>query len=224
MFTVKEIINDAYDRSGIFPNSTSTLPGEMTESALKVLRGAIATYNIQGILLPNQRSVEFSIDNEIKSEDLTEEGIASIQKVYLRYDNAQRAIELDYVPFASFPLAHDYTYTYNQVGEDFRIYFKKPLVGRTCLMHFITPIVCDLNTKYYLPFEYQEFFTLTLICKLLDMYPREDDTMKEGFLQELTSVRNAIVAKQEENKLNIYNIHHYGTTYSMGMSGAFLGV
>lgn len=229
-FTVKQIINNAYDRSGIFPNSTSTLPGEMTESALKILQGIIQTYNIQGILLPTQRRVEFTIKSQrMTLPDVSQEGlkepVANIQKVYIK-ENGDSALELDFVPFVSFDAyPNSYTYTFNQTrANEFDLYFKKNLVGRDGILLMVAPIECELNTEYYLPFEYEEFFTLSLVVKLLTIYPRENDGMQNRFIEELASCRNAIVTKQAENKLITYNRHSFNSLWDLGNSGAFLGV
>lgn len=231
-FTVKSIINNAYDRSGVFPNSTSTLPGEMCEGALEVLKGIINTYNIQGILLPTQTREEFEItkpkiiiSKRPDAQAQVNEDIAAISKLYVK-ENEESAYELDYIPFKDFDaFPNSYNYSYNQTrANEFELYFKKNMVGRTAILHFMRPIECELNTEYYLPFEYEELFTLSLVVKLLTMYPRENDKQQENFKEELASVRNAIVSKQAENKLQMYNRHAYNSMWELGNSGRYLGV
>lgn len=226
-FTVKQIINNAYDRSGIFPNSTSTLPGEMTESALKLLQGIIQTYNIQGVLLPTQRRKEIKITStsmKIPNEQF-EDSVAGITKVYVT-NGDEHNTELDFIPFATFDgCPSSYIYTYNQLtSNEFDIYFKKFIVGKKVIIYYVTPIECELNTEYYLPSEYEELFTLSLVVKLFNMYPRENTAIADEFKNELASVRNAIVAKQTENKLIMYNRYDYDSLWSLGNSGKYLGV
>lgn len=226
-FTVKSIINNAYDNSGIFPNSTSTLPGEMTEFGLKVLQGIVNTYNTQGVILPTQRRAEFKVDGQIMnipSPYTFNDEIAGITKVYLK--NGDINTELDFIPFAAFDGTQSaYTYSYNQViANNMSVFFKKPLIGREVIMHYVAPIECELNTEYYLPAEYEELFTLSLIVKLLTRYPRENPEVANNFEKELASVRNAIVAKQTENKLVTYNRYDYDSLWQLGNSGKFLGV
>ena len=191
-----------------------------------MLKGVIYTYNTQGVLLPTQRRSELPCNNT-HFEIIDTEGkvldVAVINRIYWRREENTPSIEVEYVPFMAFDARpNSFCWTYNQTEENrFDIYVKPLMVGKPMTIHWCAPVKCELNTEYTMPPEYEELFTLSLCVLLLNAFPRENDAMKSGFESQLAATRNAIVAKQAENKL-IMNNRYLQDPYTRGISGQFL--
>lgn len=104
-FSVSDIINDAFDRSGIYPNaSMSGVPEDMASMGLKLLRGLIDGYNVRNMIMFSQSKTVTTVPEngviEVSSQDVSSGfgTIASIQKVMVKLTEDQ-ASELDFVPY-----------------------------------------------------------------------------------------------------------------------------
>ena len=84
MFTVKNIISQSFDRTGIYPNLGNPLPGEMAKMGLDLLRGIISSMNTRNLLLWSQHKLKFTANTEEIELDANEieVKIASIPAVY----------------------------------------------------------------------------------------------------------------------------------------------
>lgn len=233
-FTVKDIINEAFDRSGIYPNPTDALPGEYFSMGLKALQGLVSHYNTRNYIMSTQRMVELKIPASGciklgKTEEGVEpaiEDVAAISTVYWKQSETVNK-RLNFVSFMNFPgyMPGNYIYSWNQTGEyQFDLIFQKWMAGKDVTVVYNVPFECQKNTVYYLPLEYKELFVLGLILKLLAIYPREDKTMYEQILEELKSVTGAIEAKQADSKVMEWNTHDYVSKQAAFESGSFLGV
>lgn len=233
-FSAKDIINEAFDRTGIWPSPSDALPGEMFDQGLKVLKGLIHFYNIKNYITCTQRMVEVEIPQDsVVHMSKTEEGVTpvidnvtNINKVYWK-NSDENNTELGYTSFMTFPkyASGNNIYTWNQVGEyDYDVIFQKWMAGKTVIICYNVPFECERNTKYYLPPEYSELFILGLCVKLLDIYPREDTKMLEGMSGELQALAGAIEAKQADAKILEWNQYDYKSKQAAFESGSFLGV
>lgn len=230
-FTVKDIINDAYDRTGIFPNPSDALPGEMFELGLKLLRGLVHFYNIKNYITCTQRMVTVKVPSDctVKMAKTDEgvtpkiENVAGVSMVYLKQGGSN--MELKYTAFMNFPKYSSTSpvYTWNDAGEyAFDVMFQPWLKGREVIIMYNVPFDCDKNTVYYLSPEYKELFTLGLCLKLLSANPREDNKMYEQMADELKALTNAIEAKQSDAKIIEWNVHSYIGRRAAFESGEFL--
>lgn len=233
-FTVKEIINDAYDRSGVFPCPSDSLPGEMFAMGYKLLQGLIQTYNIRSYITSTQRMTELKVPADgVLHLARTEEGVepaiedvAAVCKLYLVNSEGANT-EFKFTSFMNFPKYSQgsHVYTWNQAEEyAYDVYVQKWLAGRKVLVGYVVPFACEVDTKYFLPPEYKELFTLGLCIKLLGVYPREDKTMLESMGGELQNLTGAIEAKQADAKLIEWNTHDFVSRQAAFESGSFLGV
>lgn len=233
-FSVKDIINDAFDRTGIYPNPTETLPGEYFSMGLKLLRGLVSFYNTRNFIIPTQRMVEVTVpgSGHIRMAK-TEEGVepviepcASIQKVYIGLaDDTNR--ELNFKSLQTWPSCYNgqAVYSWNQTGDgEFDLMLQRWCAGRKATVVYNVPIECDVDTEYFLPPEYCELFTLGLCLKLLGAYPRESDQMFTKMSDELKALTDAIVAKQADAKTLEWNRHDFVDPTDAFRSGSFLGV
>lgn len=240
MFTASDIINDAFDRTGIYPNPSGALPGGYTAMGVKLLRGLIENYNVKNMILSTQRKAVLTADASgiIDARKSTEEhptafndDVASIQKVLVKISDEQ-AGELEFVPFKDFDLypGGAWVYTYRQDGSNaYEIQMKSGFGGRSVIVHYNVPFVLDgdttaemVQTEFYLPDEYRELFILGLGVKLFKVYPRADEKMENGWKEELRTLTNDITAKQGEAKLVQYNRYGCRSLSAIGDSGTFL--
>lgn len=238
-FTVKDIITDAYDRTGIFPNSTDELPGEYAALGLKLLKAIISQYNIKNYLIFNQNKITIDVSTYgekledgsigilLKNDILQDSKIASISNIMVRRGTNTKSVLCEHVPYQLFDNFNDgqYIYTYKQFSDtDWVIYLKNFLYGRQITVVYNEQLECNMNTEYYAPEEYKELFILALSSKLLTSYPRTSDKMKESIDIELTGMLNTIEAKQYNNKLLMYNNNNSANTgtYGQFITGAWL--
>src|SRR5690554_3166774 len=72
MFTVKNIINKAYDRTGIHPNLGNPLPAELFKTGLDILKAIVSNFNTRDLLLfaqnrltvtPNSKVIKIDYDD-----------------------------------------------------------------------------------------------------------------------------------------------------------------
>lgn len=219
MFTVKDIIIDAYDRTGIFPNATDGLPGEFVTMGLNLLKGLISQYNIRNYLTFTQQKVAFnaSLETTFGTDDVTRSitndvvatNAITIQKIYLKNNiNGDNALEMKFMPFQEFDKCsvNIPVYAYRQINDlQFIINFKSPYVGRSVVAYYNEKIVVTLNAEYAISDEYKELYILGLCDKLLTYYPRKDDAMKQYITAELASAISNITAKNAASRLIIAN-------------------
>lgn len=237
MFTVKDIITDAYDRTGIFPNATDELPGEYAALGLKLLQAIISQYNIKNYLIFAQQKLTLDLSTAIDEEDNSisrvldkrymDVDIASINSVLLRRDGNSKSILMEHIPFEIFENYGNEMgiYTYKQLNDtDWKIYFKNCVKGRKVSIIYNEKLDCKMTTVYYAPEEYKELFILALSSKLLTSYPRTSDNMKNSIDSELTGMINQIEAKQYNNKLQMYNnnFRYSSDAYSQFISGSWM--
>lgn len=229
MFKAQDIVHDAFDRTGIYPNPTDSLPGDQFNIGLKLLKGLCDGYNIRNMILSLQRKATLRIPSTgviVARKDGTVfiDDVASIQKVLLKVSD-EEAGELDFVPYQDFDCypGGSWIYTQHQTGADeFELEFKRGLSGRTAIIHYNAKFPCEVDTEYYLPDEYRELFTLGLGCKLLTAFPRQDEKMKNYFEAELQELTNSITAKQGESKMLLYNRYGRRSLSARGDAGNFL--
>lgn len=229
MFKAEDIVYDAFDRTGIYPNPRDSLPGDQFNIGLKLLKGLCDGYNIRNMILSLQRKATVQVPLNgiiVAKKDGTDfiDDIASIQKVLIRVSD-EEAGELDFVPFQDFDTypGGSWVYTYHQTGPaEFELEFKRGLAGRTAIVHYNASFPCEVDTEYYLPDEYRELFTLGLGCKLFTVFPRQDEKMEKRFDSERLSLEQSISAKQGESKMLMYNRYGRPSIAARGDSGAFL--
>lgn len=233
-FTTKDVINEAMDRCGIWPNPSDSLPGEYFDQGLKVLKGLIHTFNIRNYITCTQRSVLVDVPADCvihmtKSEPGPKpfiDDVTNVTKVYWQNSEGVNT-ELKYVSFMEFPgyMPGNYIHTWNQVGEySYDVILQSWMRGKKVLIMYNVPFECERDTVYYLPPEYNELFILGLCVKLLAIYPREDKQMLENMGQELGSIIGSIEAKQTSAKILEYNRHDFASRQAAFGSGSFLGV
>ena len=235
-FSVQDIIKDAFDRTGIYPGaSASGVPEDMASMGLKLLRGLIDGYNVRNMIMFSQSKTETTVPED-GVINVTAPGspsgfgnIASIQKVMVKLTEDQ-AGELDFVPYQDFDLHPNgaWVYTYRQCptvmndGDDWEISLKPSFAGRKVIVHYNRPIPCNSDTEYSIPDEYRELFTLGLGVKLFTVYPRQDERMRNYFVQELEAITHSITAKQGESKMLMYNRYGRPSLAARGDAGTFL--
>lgn len=111
MFTAKDIIIEAYDRTGIFPNATDGLPGEFVTMGLNLLKGLVSQYNIRNYLTFTQQKVNIiaSAESTIGTDDATRSivndvsapNICTIQNTFWRMGNGTGSevyTEMKFIP------------------------------------------------------------------------------------------------------------------------------
>ena len=222
MFTVKNIISQSFDRSGIYPNLGNPLPGEMTKMGLDLLRGIVSSMNTRNLLLWSQHKLKFTANTEEIELDANEieVKIASIPAVYC--NSKKQALED--VPFQIFDSYSDRDFVYNarQVSADkWLLQIKRCCINEELTVIYNEALECEMNTEYYAPDEYQELLILALMSKLLTVYVRSDGAMKEQVDRELNQIVDNIRSKQSNLKL-IMNNRHSKSTWSSFISGDFL--
>jgi hypothetical protein len=238
MFTAKDIIIDAYDRTGIFPNATDGLPGEFVTMGKNLLRGLLSQYNIRNYLTFTQQSVNAIADTEITigTNDITRGIIntveapncSTIQKVYWNLGNtvnSETYSEMKFIPFIDFERysSGDQIYTWRQINDlQFKLNFTSTFTNKPMLIHYNEKIVVELNSSYALSDDYRELWTLGLSDQLLTYYPRKDDNMKNYVTTALASAISNITAKNAANRLIMANTFSKGSSFAYANSGSFL--
>jgi len=222
LFTVKNIINQSFDRTGIYPNLGNPLPGEMAKMGLDLLSGIVSSMNTRNLLLWSQHKLKFTANTEEIELDANEieVKIASIPAVYC--NSKKQALED--VPFQIFDSYSDSDFVYNarQVSADkWLLQIKRCSVNEELTVIYNEALECEMNTEYYAPDEYQELLILALMSKLLIVYVRSDEAMKEQVDRELNQIVDNIRSKQSNLKL-IMNNRHSKSTWSSFVSGDFL--
>lgn len=228
MFTTRDVIKDAFNRSGIWTNATSPLPAQYSARGLDRLRGIIAYFNKQNFLTFSQKKVNASVaetltigvddaDRSVTNDIATASMPNSIQKVYYIASGTSNALsEINFVPFTEFELysAGSPVYTYRQLSDlQFEMNFKSGYVGRPIVIHYNEGISVELDKSWALPDEMRELWTVGLEAKLLDDYPRlNGDTKKNSVALELQNMISAIAGSNGAARLDEFN--HYGEPYS----------
>lgn len=229
MFKAEDVVYDAFDRTGIYPNPRDSLPGDQFNIGLKLLKGLCDGYNIRNMILSLQRKATLQIPSTgviVARKDGTVfiDDVASVQKVLLKVSD-EEAGELDFVPYQDFDCypGGSWIYTQHQTGADeFELEFKRGLSGRMVIIHYNAKFPCEVDTEYYLPDEYKELFTLGLGCKLFTAFPRQDEKMEKRFDAERSALEQSIAAKQGDSKMLMYNRYRRTSIADRGDSGAFL--
>lgn len=221
MFTAKDIIIEAYDRTGIFPNATDGLPGEFVTMGLNLLKGLVSQYNIRNYLTFTQQKVNIiaSAESTIGTDDATRSiindvsapNICTIQNTFWRMGNetgSEVYTEMKFIPFIEF---ERYSvgmpvYAWRQINDlQFAISFKSAYWNKPMVVHYNEKVVVTLNSEYAISDEYKELWVLGLSDKLLTYYPRKDDAMKQYVTAELAAAISNITVKNAANRLIMAN-------------------
>ena len=218
MFTTRDVIKDAFNRSGIWTNATSPLPAQYTARGLDRLRGTIAYFNKENYLTFSQKKVNATAKEIVTiGVDDAGRGISnmpnSIQRIYNILEGTTNAIrEFHFVPYKEFEVysAGSAVYTFRELNDlQFELSFKSGYVGRTIVIHYNEGIEVGLDKDWALPDHMRELWTVALELKLLDDYPRlNGDTKKTSVSVELANLVSAISGSNAAARLEEFN--HYG--------------
>ncbi len=224
MFTTRDVIKDAFNRSGIWTNATSPLPAQYTARGLDRLRGTIAYFNKENYLTFSQKKVNATAKEILTiGVDDSERGISndipvanmpnSIQRIYHILAGTTNAIrEFHFVPYKEFEVysAGSAVYTFRELNDlQFELSFKSGYAGSPIVIHYNEGIEIDLDKEWALPDHMRELWTVALELKLLDDYPRlNGDTKKNSVGVELANLVSAISGSNAAARLEEFN--HYG--------------
>ena len=234
--SVKEIIEDAFDRTGIWPNPTDELPGEYFTLGLKILKGIVGNYNIKNYLIFSQKKILVNLTsnntivddfgnlvytiNDENTQDKDILDIANISSVGLQIRTGNN-VELEFIPYEIFEnYSGRYCYTYRQVdAQKWELYFRPEMLGTKLCVVYNEQLKCEKNSEWMAPTEYKELFVLSLCSKLLTVYPRTSDSMKTNIDVELASLIAQIESRQYNNKLQMYNRRANYDVHTQFMTG-----
>lgn len=236
MFTTKDVIKDALDRTNVWPNSTSPVPDNYMNSALRRLRGILADFNNRNFLTFLQRKASFlaaetltvGVDDSgrnITNDVGTDEKIAHIGNCYWMVGQSEANSvnqKLEQVPFSDFEQygSDAPVFSYRQLNDlQWELSFKQMYFGKRIVLHYNEAISVGLNSEWALPDDMRELWTVALCCALLSDFPRPDDSMKLSMNAELEKMISSVGGKNAAARLNLFKAHRYGTSYERFLSG-----
>lgn len=239
MFTIRDVIADAYARCGIWPNSTDALPGEYVNQGELLLKGIISELNLSNYLAFTRKTIKFDITKEsmIIGEDYLVDGeviiatdvvmpkFTKINKVYNRSTGSNDyPVEMSFVSdeeFEGYPNTADY-YSWLQVDDiQGKILFKPTAIGNAISVHYNEAFDINLDSEVRLPDIYRQLWTLGLVVEIMKDWPKTDNTQLTVYQSSYTTLKNSLTAKMAENKVRT-NLKRYSDTFSEFMSGSYL--
>jgi len=222
MFTVKNIINKAYDRTGIHPNLGNPLPAELFKTGLDILKAIVSNFNTRDLLLFAQNRLTVTPNSKVIKIDYDDPDIgvkiASIANIIETCTKTQ-------LRFTSFNLFDNFyeqekVYTTRQINDKvWEIEIKQSSVNKELSIIYNEKLECEMNTEYYAPDEYEELFILALSSKLLTAFARLDGTMKASIDTELDRAVKNIQSKQYNAKLIMNNRYDNNSVFSTFLNG-----
>lgn len=222
MFTVKNIINKAFDRTGIHPNLGNPLPAELFKTGLDILKGIVSNLNTRDLLLFAQNRLTVTPNSKVIKIDYDDPDIgvkiASIANII----ETKTKTQLRFMPFNLFDNFYEQekVYTTRQINDKvWEIEIKQSSVNKELSIIYNEKLECEMNTEYYAPDEYEELFILALSSKLLTVFARLDGTMKESIDTELDRVVKNIQSKQYNAKLIMNNKYDNNSVFSTFLNG-----
>ena len=236
MFTTRDVIKDALNRTGVWTNSTSPIPDNYINSALRRLAGILADFNNKNFLTFLQRKVKFvaketltiGVDDAGRgvANDVPVPGrIAHVSRCYWAVGQTEaNSVNqlLEGVPFADFEMygSGAPVFTFRELNDlQLELTFKQAYFGKPIILHYNEGIDVKLNSEWAMPDSMRELWTVALCVALLDEYPRPDDSLKASMSAELERIVSSVGGKNAASRVNLFNSGAAGMSYARFMSG-----
>lgn len=236
MFTTRDVIKDALNRTGVWTNSTSPIPDNYINSALRRLAGILADFNNRNFLTFLQRKVKFVAKETLTiGVDDAGRGIANDVPVPGRIAHVSRCYwavgqteansvnqMLEDVPFADFEMygSGAPVFTFRELNDlQLELTFKQAYFGKPIILHYNEGIDVKLNSEWAMPDSMRELWTVALCVALLDEYPRPDDSLKASMSAELERIVSSVGGKNASSRVNLFNSGAAGMNYARFLSG-----
>jgi len=236
MFTIRDIISDAYNRTGIWPNSTDSLPGEYAVQGELLLQGIISSLNINNYLAFTRKSVTFNVtkaemiigenyivdDNIIIATDIYMPNFEKINSVYLNENN--QGYDVSFVSFEEFngyPNSQEF-YSWLAVDDiQGKILFKDEMIGNSVTVFYNEGFEVNLDSEMRVPNVYRQLWTLALMVEIMKDYPKMDNTQLTGYMTSYQSLLSSLTAVNAANKVKT-NMMKSLSRHQLFESGGFL--
>ena len=236
MFTTKDVIKDALNRTGIWPNSTSPIPDNFVNAGLRRLCGIVADFNNRNFLTFAQRKVTFQaaetltigVDDENRglANDIPVNGkIAAFSTCYwMVAANTASSVnqKLESVPYSDFEMysVGSPVYSFRPLNDlQYELNFKQQYFGKNIVLHYNEAVDVELNSSWALPDDMRELWTAALAYALLADYPRPDDSLKVSLKEDLDKIISSVGGKNASARINLFNIYSNGSSYERFISG-----
>ena len=236
MFTTRDVIKDALNRTGVWTNSTSPIPDNYINSALRRLAGILSDFNNKNFLTFLQRKVKFVAKETLTiGVDDAGRGIANDVPVPGRIAHVSRCYwavgqtkansvnqMLEDVPFADFEMygSGAPVFTFRELNDlQLELTFKQAYFGKPIILHYNEGVDVKLNSEWAMPDSMRELWTVALCVALLDEYPRPDDSLKASMSAELERIVSSVGGKHVASRVNLFNSGVAGMNYARFLSG-----
>ena len=236
MFTTRDVIKDALNRTGVWTNSTSPIPDNYINTALRRLVGVLADFNNKNFLTFLQRKVKFvaketltvGVDDANRGivNDVPVPGrIAHVSRCYWEVGQTEANSvnqKLEDVPFADFEMYGSGTpvFTFRELNDlQLELTFKQAYFGKPIVLHYNEGVDVKLNSEWAMPDSMRELWTAALSVALLDEYPRPDDSLKASMSAYLKDIVSSVGGKNAASRVNLFNSGAAGMNYARFLSG-----
>jgi hypothetical protein len=237
MFTVRDVINDAYNRTGIWPNSTDALPGEYTNQGELLLKGVVTELNLNNYLAFTRKNVTFTITKPemiigqdyivdgdvIIATDVSMPNFQKINRVYIEKDTEK--YELDFISFEEFdgyPNTEDF-YSWLEVDDiQGKILFKDMNVNNQATVYYNEAFEITIDSELRIPNIYRQLWTLGLMVEIMKDYPRTDTTQLSVYQASYKTLMTNLEADQVANKVMTRMKRCYISPMSAFQTGSYL--
>lgn len=236
MFTTRDVIKDALNRTGVWTNSTSPIPDNYINTALRRLVGVLADFNNKNFLTFLQRKVKFvaqetltiGVDDANRGivNDVPVPGrIAHISRCYWAVGQTEANSvnqKLEDVPFADFEMygSGAPVFTFRELNDlQLELTFKQAYFGKPIILHYNEGVDVKLNSEWAMPDSMRELWTAALSVALLDEYPRPDDSLKASMSAYLKDIVSSVGGKNAASRVNLFNSGAAGMNYTRFLSG-----
>ena len=236
MFTTRDVIKDALNRTSVWTNSTSPIPDNYINTALRRLVGVLADFNNKNFLTFLQRKVKFVAQETLTiGVDDANRGIVNDVPVPGRIAHVSRCYwavgqteansvnqKLEDVPFADFEMygSGAPVFTFRELNDlQLELTFKRAYFGKPIILHYNEGVDVKLNSEWAMPDSMRELWTAALSVALLDEYPRPDDSLKASMSAYLKDIVSSVGGKNAASRVNLFNSGAAGMSYARFLSG-----
>ncbi len=236
MFTTRDVIKDALNRTSVWTNSTSPIPDNYINTALRRLVGVLADFNNKNFLTFLQRKVKFVAQETLTiGVDDANRGIVNDVPVPGRIAHVSRCYwavgqteansvnqKLEDVPFADFEMygSGAPVFTFRELNDlQLELTFKRAYFGKPIILHYNEGVDVKLNSEWAMPDSMRELWTAALSVALLDEYPRPDDSLKASMSAYLKDIVSSVGGKNAASRVNLFNSGAAGVSYARFLFG-----
>ena len=207
MITVRQIIVEALDRSGLCARRMSA-SADLTETAFRLLKGAAAKYSNDSLLsfLVSEIDTILSANSFVIGEnaegyeaaDVEATGVQKVTRCYCRADGDSEGswAEMDFVSPEDFDAFPDGTLIYTcQAVNDLQVAFKTKLnasASQRIRIIYNRKWSFDLNTELRIPEQFEELFICAVAYKLALTYPRLSSEQTNLLKRELDEIEKNV--------------------------------